>query len=205
MTGGIGSGKSWVCHHFTQLGAAMIDADAVAREVVAVGSDGLQAVVAQFGEGVLAADGSLNRAQLRQQIFSDSQARQQLEQILHPRIRQRIEQLSHQLATTDTPYLLIAVPLLVEQGWQSQFDRILVIDCDEAHQIERTIARDRHTRSEVEAILATQSSRAARLAVADDIIDNSGDIDSLPPQIRRLDRHYRQLAAATQSDQMLRS
>jgi dephospho-CoA kinase len=188
LTGGIGSGKSTVADNFAAQGVPVIDTDAIARDLTAPGGAALDAVRAAFGEAVVQADGTLDRAALRRRVFSDNTSRHRLEAILHPLIRQRVEQA---LATLTAPYALIVVPLLVETGgYRDVLDRVLVVDCPEDLQIERVMARSGLTRDEVTAILAAQASRAERLAAADDVIVNSASPEVLRTQVAALHRRY---------------
>ena len=193
LTGGIASGKSTVSAAFTQLGVPVIDADEVAREVVAPGTPGLQAVVRRFGQQLLDPAGALKRGALRALIFQDPQARHDLEAILHPLIRSRMEALAD--ATTG-PYVVMAIPLLVEGGPSDRVDRILVVDADESAQVQRVQARDHVDDSQARAILAAQASRAQRLSVADDVLENRGTVAELRQAVEKLHGHYLQLAGA---------
>jgi dephospho-CoA kinase len=188
LTGGIGSGKSTVADNFAAQGVPVIDTDVIARDLTAPGGAALDAVRAAFGEAVMQADGTLDRAALRRRVFSDSASRHHLEAILHPLIRQRVEQA---LGTLTAPYALVVVPLLVETGgYRDVLDRVLVVDCPEDLQIERVMARSGLTRDEVTAILAAQASRAERLAAADDVIVNSASPEALRTQVAALHRRY---------------
>lgn len=191
VTGGIGSGKSTVCAEFSRLGIAVIDADQVARDVVTPGSTGLAEVVAEFGPGVLAPEGILDRAVLRRLVFAEPRRRECLESILHPLIRARTKEL---VAQVTSPYCVLAIPLLVEKGHYEQLNRVLVVDCPLETQISRVIARDNLTASEAEAIIRTQATREQRLAKADDVINNAADLESIKSQIERLHRVYLSLA-----------
>ena len=194
LTGGIGCGKSAVAERFAALGAPVIDADEIARQVVAKGQPGLAEIALHFGPRTLNEDGSLNRRVLREVIFQDSEARKALEGILHPRIR---EEMDRQLMTLDAPYAILSIPLLFETGQEKRVDRVLVIDCPQDTQIRRVCARDRVNPDQVRSILAAQCSRTDRLARADDIIDNSASPEALTPQVDRLHRHYLRLAQST--------
>ena len=187
LTGGIGSGKSAVTREFERLGVPIVDADIVAREVVMPGTPGLLEIIDTFGTDVLAPDGTLDRAALRDIVFADPDAKLRLESILHPKIRTRI---AAKLDEVTAPYVILCVPLLVERRGYESIDRILVVDCDEKVQIERVMARDGLTRPQVEAIMQTQASRQERLAKADDIIDNSGDLASLSEPVASLHEQY---------------
>ncbi len=188
LTGGIGSGKSTVADLFAGHGVPVIDTDVIARALTARGGVALDAVRAAFGDQVMQADGALDRAALRRRIFSDADARHRLEAILHPRIRSVVEQ---QLAALSAPYVLIVIPLLVETGaYQEILDRVLLVDCPEEQQITRVMTRSGLTRDEVEAILAVQAGRAARLAIADDVISNATSPEALRTQVAALHRRY---------------
>lgn len=190
LTGGIGSGKSTVATLFADNGITLVDADVVARQVVAPGSPALAAIAEHFGRTVLQADGQLNRAALRLQVFSDEAARQWLNQLLHPLIR---EQMQQQLAAATSPYVLWVVPLLLENGLNQDCDRVLVVDAPADTQRQRVLARD--ASADADAIMARQLSRRERLAAADDIIDNSGTPDALAEQVDVLHQRYLSLAA----------
>jgi len=188
LTGGIGSGKSTVADLFAGQDVPVIDTDAIARQLTAPGGAALEAIHAVFGDAVMQADGTLDRAALRRRIFSDAAARRQLEAILHPRIRQQVEQ---RLAELTAPYALIVVPLLVETGgYADMLDRVLVVDCPEEVQIARVMARSGLARDEVKAILAVQADRAERLAAADDVIVNTAAPEALRRQVATLHRRY---------------
>lgn len=188
LTGGIGSGKSTVADLFAGHGVPVIDTDVIARALTAPGGMALDAVRAAFGDQVMQADGALDRAALRRRVFSDADARHQLEAILHPRIRLAVEQ---QLATLSAPYVLIVIPLLVETGaYQEVLDRVLLVDCPEDQQIARVMARSGFTLDEVKAILAAQAGRAARLAIANDVISNTASPEALRTQVAALHRRY---------------
>lgn len=194
LTGGIGSGKSTVADCFAALGVPVIDTDVIARELTAPGGAALEAIRAVFGATVMQADGTLDRAALRRRVFSDSAARHQLEAILHPRIRQVVEQ---KLATLTAPYALIVIPLLVETGgYRDVLNRVLVVDCPEAVQIARVRARSGLAHGEIKAILAAQAGRAERLAAADDIIVNTASLEALRAEVAALHQRYLALAAA---------
>lgn len=195
LTGGVASGKSAVEACFRALGITVTDADQAAREAVAVGSTGLAELVATFGQGVLAADGNLDRAAMRRRVFADAQARKQLEAIVHPRVRAALEDACRQ---ADGPYAIASIPLLAEGGGRTHYPwlrRILVVDVDEATQLVRLQQRDGIELALAQSMLAAQATRAQRLAIADDVLNNSGPLDALPEQVARLDREYRQLAA----------
>lgn len=191
LTGGIGSGKSTVADCFAARGVPIVDTDVLARELTASEGPALEAIRAAFGDSVMPADGNLDRAALRRRVFADVDARRQLEAILHPLIRHRVERARERLTA---PYVLIVIPLLVETaGYRDMLDRILVVDCSEDLQIARVMARSGLDRDEVEAILAAQACRADRLAVADDVIDNSGAPEDLDAQVASLHQRYQRL------------
>ncbi len=191
LSGGIGSGKTAVSDRFAQRGISIIDADVIARQVVEPGTAALAAISAHFGEDILDERGELRRAQLRQRIFSDPAQKQWLEALLHPLIA---EETLKQLDTFASPYGLYVSPLLVEGGQKALCDRLLVVDVNEATQLSRTMLRDDNDRDQVERIMASQASRQQRLAAADDVLDNSGDIAELDNKIDRLHQQYLALA-----------
>jgi dephospho-CoA kinase len=193
LTGGIASGKSTVAQRFADLGVPVIDADEVARAAVLPGQPGLARVVEKFGASVLAADGALDRRALRNQVFSDPALRKELEAILHPLIQVEMERRA--AAVGDSPYLVMAIPLLVEGGSRDRVDRILVVDVDEGVQLQRVMTRDSSTLEQARAILAAQASRAARLKAADDVLVNSGTVPELRQAVDRLHERYLRLAA----------
>lgn len=193
LTGGIGSGKTAVSDAFARRGAPIIDTDLIAREVVAPGQPALAEIVTQFGPACVDSQGGLDRAYLRQVVFAEPALRRRLESILHPRIRQALRE---RLAAIKTPYCLVVVPLLVETGMTDMAHRILVVDVPAAFQIQRVMARDNVTEDQARRVLAAQASRAQRLALADDVIDNSGDLASLDAQVAALHEKYIVLAGA---------
>jgi dephospho-CoA kinase len=192
LTGGIASGKSTVSHLFEALGVPVLDADLIAREVIAPGTPLLMTLFERFGPGIRAADGSLDRSALRRLVFSDDGRRRELESLLHPAIRARTEQLAAQVTGA---YQLHVVPLLVETHAQDRYDRILVIDCPESLQMMRLLARPGMSETEARAMLGSQASRAARLALADDVILNEGALDALGPRVAALHARYLALRA----------
>lgn len=191
LTGGVASGKSLVAKKFVELGAALVDTDVIAREVVAPGEPGLAAIRKVFGPSVFDDNGNLDRAAMRHLVFHDPAKRKALETLLHPRIRARM---LGQIAASTGPYTIVAVPLLVESGFAPLFDRVLVVDCPEETQIERLMRRDGISEQDAVAILAAQTSRARRLEVADDVIDNSGTLEATYAQVEALHRRYLELA-----------
>ena len=193
LTGGIGSGKTTVANVFAEYGIDLIDADIIARDVVAIGSVGLARITEKFGNRILLDDGNLDRSQLRTAIFSDPQLKNWLNQLLHPLIRDKM------LADIDratSPYCLLIVPLMIENNLQSLTDRLLVVDVDQQTQIMRTQQRDNVSLEQINNILAAQASRQQRLDAADDIICNNGDNQALLTQVAQLHLHYLALARA---------
>ncbi|MBS4640202.1 MULTISPECIES: dephospho-CoA kinase [Aeromonas] len=194
ITGGIGSGKTTIANQFAALGIEVVDADLIAREVVAPGTPALAAIVNHFGPEILTEQGLLDRRVLRERIFSDPAAKSWLNALLHPIIR---SEMLRQCAAVSSPYCLLVVPLLVENRLTELADRVLVIDVDEATQIERTCRRDGVSREQAEAILASQANRSERLAMADDVLDNqSGTTETIRERILALHETY--LAFASQ-------
>ncbi|GAA0354260.1 dephospho-CoA kinase [Bowmanella denitrificans] len=187
LTGGIGSGKSKVSDLFAAKGIEIIDADILAREVVEPGAPALAKIAQHFGKDMLQADGQLNRKALRERIFSHPQDKTWLNELLHPLIRQLMQE---RTAAARSPYCILAIPLLVENQLQSLVDRILVVDVEESVQRTRVISRDNVSADQVDAILASQASRSQRLAAADDIIDNNGTINNLIEQVDKLHAYY---------------
>lgn len=194
ITGGIGSGKTTVANQFAALGIEVVDADLIAREVVEPGTPALAAIASHFGPGILDEQGQLDRRALRERIFSDPAAKSWLNALLHPIIR---SEMLRQCAAANSPYCLLVVPLLVENRLTELADRVLVIDVDEATQIERTCRRDGVSLEQAQAILASQASRSERLAMADDVLDNqSGTTETIRERILALHETY--LAFASQ-------
>lgn len=191
LTGGIASGKSAVAQRFSELGVPVIDADEASRAVVAPGTPGLAKVIERYGSGVVAANGELNRRALRDLIFSDPSSRQDLERILHPLIRAHMEQRAEAALG---PYVVMAIPLLVEGDSRNRVDRILVVDVDEAVQLQRLMARDGGSLEQARAILAAQATRSARLAAADDVLLNTATVMELRQGVDRLHEQYLRLA-----------
>ncbi|MBS35590.1 MAG: dephospho-CoA kinase [Thiotrichales bacterium] len=193
LTGGIGSGKSAVADLFAEQGITVIDTDIIARQVVEPETAGLAAVVERFGRGVLAEDGQLDRARLRQQVFADEKERKALESILHPLIR---TEMRRQVRSAASSYCIVCIPLLLETGQSDSVDRVLVVDTTPEQQVGRTLRRDGSPRETIEGILAAQASRQERLNRADDVIDNTGTREALKPQVAVLHREYLLLAAS---------
>lgn len=192
LTGGVGCGKSTVAALFQQRGAPVIDADVITRELTVPGTQSLRRIIETFGAHLLLPDGQLNRRALRRFVFAKPTARRQLEAILHPRVRAEI---AWRLGQLSTPYGIAVIPLLVESGMHDITDRVLVVDCEESQQIERVSARDESSPDAVRAIIATQASRAARFAVADDVIVNDGVPGNIETEVERLHTLYLDLAA----------
>ncbi|MBX9562512.1 dephospho-CoA kinase [Aeromonas hydrophila] len=199
ITGGIGSGKTTVANQFAELGIEVVDADVIAREVVEPGTPALAAIAAHFGSEVITPAGQLDRRRLRERVFTDPQAKGWLNALLHPLIRTEMQR---QCAAARSPYCLLVVPLLVENRLTALANRVLVIDVDEATQIERTCRRDGVSREQTQAILAAQASRAERLAAADDVLDNqNGTPEAIKSRILALHETY--LAFASQQASQL--
>lgn len=192
LTGGIASGKSTVGALFAALGVPIIDTDLLAREVVQPGSAVLAAIAQRFGPGVLTADGSLDRRALRHLVFADAAARRDLEQLTHPAILALTHERS---AAAGGAYQIIVVPLLAEKSLEKRYDRVLVVDCDEALQQRRLMVRDGIDAAAAAAMLAAQVSRTARLALADDVIRNDDALQPLAAQVAALHARYLELAA----------
>ena len=193
LSGGIASGKTTVANLFNEhFNIDIVDADIVAREVVALGSDGLKQITDHFGDSILLDDGTLNRSRLRELIFSDPKEKQWLNDLLHPMIRDKIDS---DLSKITSPYGLLVAPLLVENQMQGMADRVLIVDVPAEVQIERTMSRDNVSREQVASILKSQASREQRLAVADDVIKNHTKNQELLPQIT--DLHQKYLAIST--------
>jgi len=192
LTGGIGSGKSTVADAFSRLGIVIVDADIIARQVVEPQTPGLRAIEAHFGKDIINSDGTLNRRLLRERIFSRPEEKTWLNALLHPMIHQETQR---QISAATSPYVLWVIPLLVENQLQHKANRILVIDVLPETQLQRTMLRDNVTRQHAEQILAAQATREARLAVADDVIDNNGAPETIASDVARLHAHYLTYAA----------
>jgi dephospho-CoA kinase len=188
LTGGIGCGKTTVANMFAELGATLVDTDEIAHALTAPGGAAMAALIAEFGPACATFDGALDRARMRQLVFGDAAAKLRLEAILHPRIRDAALAAA---ALASGPYVIFVVPLLIESGtWRARVQRVLAIDCPEHVQVARVMARNGLTEEQVRAIMATQVTRAERLAAADDVIANDGELDTLRPQITRLHAQY---------------
>lgn len=191
LTGGIASGKSTVTTLFHELGATVIDADVIARNLLAKNTPCYKQVITLFGDKVLQDNGEINRAWLRTRIFNDVEAKQALESIIHPEVRR---QMLAAAAACESPYCILSVPLLVEAQMQDLVDRVVVVDVDEETQLSRLMLRDNISATEARKMLENQCLRAERLAIADDIIDNSDNLAALNPQLRQLHEMYLKLA-----------
>jgi len=192
LTGGIGCGKTTVANLFAERGVDLIDADALAHAITAPGGAGIEPIRAAFGPAALTPEGAMDRDWMRARAFSDNGARLQLEGILHPLIRAASRR-AYQEARS--PYVLFVIPLLFESGdWKRRMQRTVVIDCPEEAQIARVQARSGLAEAQIRAIMAKQASRAQRLTLTDDIIDNSGDGSNLPAEVERLHAFYLELA-----------
>ncbi|HQT80989.1 MAG: dephospho-CoA kinase [Ferrovum sp. 37-45-19] len=192
MTGGIGSGKSTVAKMFADLGACVVDTDAISHQLTGPHGGAMGEIEAKFGEEFINDDGSLNRQAMRDYVFNHPPARKKLEAILHGRIREAVNKVIEQATE---PYILLVVPLLIEVGtYRPIISRVLVVDCEESAQIERASLRPDMNPDAVRAIMAAQTDRKTRLRVADDVIDNSGSLSLLEPVVKQLDQRYRHLA-----------
>ncbi len=193
LTGGIGSGKSAAAAEFARLGAAVVDTDAIAHELTAPNGAAIEAIRRFFGDQYIAADGAMDRAKVRQLAFSDANAKQRLEALLHPLIR---DESQRRIAQAAAPYVVLVVPLLVEsRAYRERVQRVLVVDCPEEEQVARVRQRSGLAEDEIRRIIAAQAPRAQRLAAADDVIDNGGPLQALAGQVRRLHERYLELAA----------
>jgi dephospho-CoA kinase len=197
LTGGIGSGKSAVATLLGELGASIIDTDAISHSLTAAGGAAIPEIATLFGSKYLTPDGALDRTAMRELVFSDQAARRQLESVLHPLIAQKTLAEANQASGL---YVIFVVPLLVESGrWKDRVDRILVVDCSETLQIERVTRRNNLTAAQVQAIMATQVSRTQRLAAANDVVVNETSLEALRTEVERLHQSYLKLAREKQS------
>lgn len=191
LTGGIGSGKSAAAAIFEELGAAVVDVDAIAHELTAPAGVAIDAIRAAFGDSLIAPDGSLDRAAMRRLVFADASAKSHLEAILHPLIGAESRRRCESALAAGAPYVVLVVPLLVESGtYRNRVARVAVVDCAEETQVARVMARSGLSQAEAAGIMAAQASRGERLAVADDIIDNDGGFTGLRAQVEVLHRKY---------------
>ena len=191
LTGGIGSGKSTVAELFAERGIEIVDADLIAREVVLPGTAALGQIASHFGSSILAASGELDRAALRKRVFADTSARLWLEGLLHPLIHDRIVQ---RIDACQSPYCILASPLLLETSQHQLVNRVLVVDVDETSQLQRTLQRDGSDEATIRGIIAAQMARQDRLRQADDVLDNSGDRSKLDTNVDKLHTRYLELA-----------
>lgn len=187
LTGGIGSGKTTVSDLFAAKGIDIVDADVIARDVVKPGTPALSEIASYFGDGILTAQGELDRKALRDIVFSSPEKKDWLNSLLHPAIR---NEMISQCQSANSPYCILSVPLLVENGLNKLVNRVLVVDVTESNQVSRTASRDDTSEKQVQQIMAAQASRQERLAAADDIVDNNGEPDALKVQIERLHEQY---------------
>ena len=187
LTGGIGSGKTAVSDRLAQLGAGIVDTDLIAHQITASNGVAIPLIQKQFGSEFIDSSGALNRVKMRSLVFSDPVARQSLEAITHPLIREETIQQTKRLITEKVPYLVFVVPLLIESGnWVSLLDYLVVVDCPEETQIERVMQRSKLSRNEVERILKAQASRQERIAKADIVIENQGSFENLKTEVLKL-------------------
>ncbi len=191
LTGGVASGKSAVTDRLAQLGVPVFDADAVTRELCAPGQPALREIAERFGSTVIAPDGTLDRRALREIVFADESARRALEAILHPRVRERLAMLA---SGVGDPYCVLAIPLLAEGHRYPWIDRVVVVDAPDAVRLDRLMRRDRIDEALARRMLASQASRAARLGIADEVIDNSGSLEDLLAATDALHRRLLELA-----------
>ena len=197
LTGGIGSGKSAAAGEFERLGAVLVDTDAIAHELTQAGGPAISEVERIFGRDVIGPSGAMDRKRMRERVFADPVARKALEALLHPLIR---EESRARIAAAQGPYVIHVVPLLIESAdYRNRVDRVLVIDSPEELQVERVRARSGLSTDEVRAIVASQATRAARLAAADDVIENRGTIDALRKQVAAFHQKYLQYSKAARS------
>ena len=183
LTGGIGSGKTAATDLFKQRGIDIVDADEVARDVVALGSEGLSKITERFGPTILLEDGSLNRAALREKVFAHSEEKNWLNRLLHPLIRTRMQQL---IGESSSPYCILSVPLLVENKLTEMCNYVVVVDCPETMQLERALKRDGSSAETIKSIMASQASREERIKAADKVLDNSTTLSALEDQVSKL-------------------
>ena len=190
LTGGIGCGKTTISNEFKRLGITIIDADEIARDVVAPGSEGLEAIIKHFGPEIVQSDGYLNRAKLRSIVFAEPEKTQWLNDLLHPKIR---AQMLNELSASVSSYTILSVPLLLENGMQTLCNRILVVDILPEQQLQRVLARDQSEPATIKKIMTAQIDRKKRLSLADDIIDNSGQPSESIEQVQKLHQIYTKL------------
>lgn len=194
LTGGIGSGKSTIASLFAIRGVPIVDTDEISRSLTEPGQEAFNEIVRIFGDTILDKDRRIDRDKLRERVFENPEDRQNLENILHPRIRIKVQE---KLAALETPYVIVVVPLLVESGFIDLVDRVLVVDTFEKVQIERTAARTGLSEQEIRKIMAAQASRAQRLQIANDVIENNVDRKRLESEVERMHQWYQTLATTT--------
>ena len=196
LTGGIGSGKSAVADCFARRGVAIVDTDLIAHELTSAQGAAMPALCALFGDDIVDGNGALDRAAMRRMVFADPSARKSLEGVLHPLIRDLAQKRGQEALGAGAPYVMVVVPLLLEAGgYRDWVDRVLVVDCADETRIERVMRRSGLTRDTVLSIMAAQLGREARLAAADEVIDNNGSIEDLIPLVGAQDARYRSIAA----------
>lgn len=204
LTGGVGSGKSTVASMFSKCGAALVDADVIAHQLTSTGGAAIEALREAFGAEAIAADGSLDRAYMRARVFSDAVLRTKLEKLLHPMIRVAMNESADKHFVEGADYVVRVVPLLVEGGnWRRYADRVLLIDCSDATQLARVRARAGIDEVTARKIMATQATRAERLAVADDVLLNEAPLDQIDRRVARLHQTYMQYAAIKRTRETL--
>ena len=184
LTGGIGSGKSAAANFFQNEGITVIDADGLSREVIEEGTPGFASIVEYFGSKIIDSDGSINREHLRKEVFDDDKKKKVLESIIHPLVR---ELMVKKIAASKSPYSIVMVPLIFETNSMSNYNRILVIDCDPKLQLERAMLRDNNSKSQIQKIMDSQCSREERISIANDIIPNNDSLENL--KIRSIAMH----------------
>lgn len=191
LTGGIGSGKTTVANLFAELGAGLVDTDLIAHQLTQAGGIAIGEIQEKFGADFILSSGAMDRTKMRDLVFRDAQQKKRLEGILHPLIRAETEAAAKR---SKAPYTIFVVPLLVESGaWKQRVDRVLVVDCNEATQIERVQSRNGLPREQINAIMQVQASREQRLQAADDVIRNEGDLSEIRAQVRHLHEKYLRL------------
>ena len=184
LTGGIGSGKSAAANFFQNEGITVIDSDGLSREVIEEGTPGFMSIVDYFGSKIIDSDGSINRAHLRKEVFDDGKKKKLLESIIHPLVR---DLMVKKIAASNSPYSIIMVPLIFETNSMSNYNRILVIDCDPKLQLERARLRDNNSKAQIQKIMDSQCSREERISIANDIIPNNDSLENL--KIRSIAMH----------------
>ena len=192
LTGGIGSGKTTVANHFSRLGIHIIDADEIVHQISTPGHQAFDAIIQHFGNDILNTDGTLNRQKLSQNVFNNDAERKMLEGILHPAVREAMQQ---QIQESDSPYCILVIPLLVETGYTDLVDRVLVVTADRNKRFAWVKQRNDLSDTQIESIMAAQASDEDRNNIADDVIENNGSLDSLYKQVENLDRVYRNARA----------